>query len=203
MKKYTTAILIGGMILAVLISNAVSFINDGMKLERLRGSVLRLHILANSDSEEDQRLKLLVRDALLEQSPEIFGESDSLMEAEIAAAEKLPEIERIAKKTLAENGCICDVKATLSDAYFDERVYGDITMPAGKYRALRVEIGEAEGHNWWCVMYPPLCIPAVSDIICDEEETEENFDEDERDILYHPGKYRIRFAIWDKLSEIF
>ncbi len=200
MKKYIDIIAVGGLLLSIFISNAFSFVRDGQSLDRLRGSVLRLHILADSDSEEDQALKLLVRDELLRNSGEIFGDADSLEEAEAAAAEKLPEITALAEKTLRSHGCSDKVTAEIADVDFDERVYGDITMPAGTYRALRIKIGKAEGHNWWCVLYPPLCLPAAREVKDDKEAEEEFFDEKEQDIIYHPKKYRLRFAIWDKIK---
>jgi len=201
MKKFHTLILTAGFILTIIISNSVGFIKDGRKLDQLRESVLRLHILADSDIEEDQRLKLCVRDALLERSGELFGEADDLESAEEAALEALPEIVDIAEDTLRAQGCDSPVRAYLADMEFDERVYGNITMPAGKYRALRIEIGEAKGHNWWCVMYPPLCIPAAEEV--ESRNEKEYFDEKELDIVYRPKKYRIKFAIWDKFKKLF
>lgn len=201
MTKRNTLLIAAGLILTIIISNSVSFIKDGRRLEQLRKSVLRLHILANSDSEEDQRLKLCVRDALLEHSEELFGSSGNLEEAEAAALEAMPEIISIAEKTLREQGCCSAVTAKLADISFDERVYGDVTMPAGEYRALRIEIGEAKGHNWWCVMYPPLCLPAAEDV--ESRDEKKYFDDDELDIVYHPKKYRVRFAIWDKITDFF
>ncbi len=203
MKKYITLIMAGGMLLAIAITNSFKIIRDGRKLDQLRESVLRLHILANSDSDEDQRLKLCVRDALIENSDEIFGNSDSLEKAEAAAEEKLPEIIDIAEKTLRSHGCCSEVRAEVTDMHFDDRVYGDITMPAGDYKAIRIEIGEAKGHNWWCVMYPPLCIPAASEVENDKNTEDAFFDEEELDIMYHPKKYRVRFALWDKIKGIF
>ena len=200
MKRYITFILAGGLLLSVFITNTFSVIRDGRRLDCLRGSVLRLHILADSDSEVDQELKILVRDELLRNSDEIFGSADSLEEAEAAAAEKLPEIEALAERTLRSRGCYDKVTAEIADVDFDARVYGDITMPAGRYRALRVRIGRAEGHNWWCVMYPPLCFPAAREVEDDKKAEEEFFDDEERDILYHPKKYQLRFAIWDKMK---
>ncbi len=202
MKKTSAFIFAAGLILTILISNGIAVIRDGRRLEQLRGSVLRLHILADSDSEYDQKLKLKVRDALLECG--IFEEADSLEEAELTAAERMPEIVETAESVLRENGCDLPVTAELADVEFDERVYGDITMPSGEYRALRVKIGSAQGKNWWCVMYPPLCIPAA----CGDEEmdndrsAEEIFSDEELDILYQPKKYRVRFAIWDKIKEL-
>ena len=139
MRKKHELIFAAGLILAILISNTVGIIRDGRRLDRLRGSVLRLHILAESDGDRDQQLKLYVRDALLESG--ILGEADSLAEAESIAAERLPDIERIAETVLRANGCELPVEAELADTEFDVRTYGDITMPAGTYRALRVKIG--------------------------------------------------------------
>lgn len=202
MKSRKIALIIAAvaLLLTILISNGTKLIRDGRRLDDLRASVLRLHILAESDSEEDQRLKLMVRDRLLESG--FFYGCESLEEAEKIAAENLPEIIETAEAVLRENGCSSTVTAELADVEFDSRIYGEITMPAGEYRALRVKIGRAEGHNWWCVMYPPLCIPVAEEV----EEVEEDpsvFSEDELDILCHPKKYRIRFAVWDKLKEIF
>ena len=202
LKKYTMLMFTWGFILAVLISNIISFIGDGRRLDELRNSVLRLHILADSDSERDQELKLMVRDELLSRSGELFSGAESLEEAEALAVENLALIENIAEETLRKNGCNDSVRAVLTDMNFDERVYGDITMPAGEYRALRVEIGSAQGHNWWCVMYPPLCIPAACFVEDDKQTEEELFSDEERDIMYHPKKYRVRFAIWDKIKSI-
>lgn len=197
MKKLIFA---AGLLLSILITNGVSFIRDGRQLEQLRHSVLRLHILADSDSDYDQQLKLKVRDALLES--DIFGDADSLESAEKIASEKMSEIKEIAESILIENGCNLPVDVEIADVEFDTRTYGEITMPSGNYRALRVKIGSAEGHNWWCVMYPPLCLPAASEVK-ENKSAEECFNENELDILYNPKKYEIRFAIWDKIKEIF
>lgn len=185
--------------MSVLITNCSAVVRDGRKLDGLRNSVLRLHILAESDSEYDQSLKLKVRDALLES--DIFESADSLESAERIAMEKLDEIVNVAESTLTENGCNLPVTAEIADVEFDERVYGDITMPSGEYRALRVKIGSAQGKNWWCVMYPPLCIPAACDVE-EDKSAEEVFSESELDIMYHPKKYEVRFAIWDKIKKI-
>lgn len=200
MKKINELIIAAGLILTILVSNTVTFIRDGRRLDALRGSVLRLHILADSDSDRDQQLKLTVRDALLTSG--VLEGADSLAEAEAIAEEKLPEIERIAETVLREQGCKLPVTAELADVDFDKRVYGDITMPAGTYRALRVKIGSAQGHNWWCVMYPPLCIPAACEVTDDKTTEEEMFTEEELDIMYKPEKYEVRFAIWDKIKEL-
>ena len=202
MKRTSLAVMAAGLVLAVLISNIGSFISDGRKLDELRSSVLRLQILANSDSERDQELKIKVRDGLL--AGDYFGAASDLEEAEAIASERLGEIKLAAQRILRENGCGDTVTAELADADFGERTYGDMTMPAGRYRALRIKIGKAEGHNWWCVMYPPLCLPAAcetedSDDVTENRNEEAHFDDKELDILKKPKKYRIRFAIWDKI----
>ena len=193
-------IFMGGLILAVILSNAGSFIRDGVELDNLRSSVLRLHIIAESDSEHDQNLKLQVRDELLKSG--ILDGAENLSDAENIALEKLPEIVRISEKTLRENGCDLPVTAEITDMYFDERVYGNITMPEGDYKALRIKIGSAKGHNWWCVMYPPLCLPMACEVKENPETTAVFFTEKQNDIMKKPEKYRIRFALWDKLKKI-
>lgn len=199
MKK--NIILIGGLILSVIISNISSFFSDGMALDELRGSVLRLHILAESDSDYDQNLKIKVRDALLESG--ILDGSENLEQAENTAREKLTEIVRISEDTLRKNDCYLPVSAEVTEMEFDERIYGDITMPAGNYEALRIKIGSASGHNWWCVMYPPLCVPVACEVEDNPETASVFFDEKELDIVHNPQKYKVRFAIWDKLKSIF
>ena len=200
MRRKHEFILAAGLVLTILISNTVGFVRDGLALDRLRGSVLRLHILAESDSERDQTLKLRVRDALLESG--ILDGADSLAEAEAIAADRLPDIERIAETVLRANGCELPVEAELADTEFDVRTYGDITMPAGTYRALRVKIGSAQGHNWWCVMYPSLCVPAACEVTDDKQTELERFDDEELDIIYEPEKYEVRFVIFDKIKEL-
>ena len=200
MKRYTGIIAAAALVISVLISSLTGFVRDGRELDRLRGEVLRLHIIANSDSPEDQRLKLCVRDAVLEHSGDFFGDAGSRDEAERGVREKLPEICELVEQTLRENGCGDRARAEIADVEFDERTYGDITMPAGEYRALRITIGEAAGHNWWCVLFPPLCIPAACGVVDDEEKEKECFDEKELEILRKPKKYRVRFAIWDKMK---
>lgn len=209
MKGITLKTVTLALVLAIVISEACSFVRDGRELDRLRESVLRLHILANSDSEQDQTLKLKVRDELLANSGDIFGEASDIDTAKACAQRNIDEIEAIAEKVLTENGCDMPVSAGIARVYFDERTYGDITMPEGEYAALRVEIGQAGGKNWWCVMYPPLCLPAAcsyEETPCEDTDTAEGetlFEDSQLDIMYHPGKYRVRFAVWDKIKKIF
>lgn len=148
------------LILLLSLTAAARFFD---RCERVRGETLRLHIVANSDTEEDQRHKLLVRDALLEEYSELLGRAESAEAAERFAHFLLEDIRRTAEKTLREADDEHPVEVSLTEMYFDTRTYEDgITLPAGEYAALRVVIGEGGGHNWWCVMYPPLCLPAAA-----------------------------------------
>ena len=127
----------------------------------IRGSVLRLHILANSDTTADQQLKLNVRDKILAQSALLFKTVKTKAEAEENVRAKLPEIIKIAQAEVKKEGYSYTVGAALVHMYFTTRTYGSITLPAGDYDAVRITIGAAKGHNWWCVLFPSLCLPAA------------------------------------------
>lgn len=137
---------------------------EGESVEAIRENTVRLHIVANSDSPEDQALKLQVRDAVLARSDELFGDLEDKEDALDAIREKLPAIEEAAEAALRENGCQEPVRAGVTNLYFDIKRYGDrAILPAGEYDALQLVIGEGQGHNWWCVMFPPLCVPTASE----------------------------------------
>lgn len=119
---------------------------------------VRLHILANSDSDSDQNLKLLVRDALLVTYGELLGESESRDDAVMRISALIPEIEKTAERIISENGYSYRASASITTEWYDTRVYEDFTLPRGYYSSLQVIIGEGRGQNWWCVMYPPLCL---------------------------------------------
>ena len=127
----------------------------------IRGEVLRLHVIANSGGEADQAAKLAVRDALLAAGADIFGGSASAAEAEAALAPRLDTLTDLACKVLRARGMAYDAAVVVDEAYFNTRSYEGITLPAGRYRAVRVILGEGGGENWWCVMFPPLCLPAA------------------------------------------
>lgn len=188
------------LILTIVISN---FVKVGKSLDNLRDNVLRMHILANSDSIEDQTLKLDIRDAILKHSKEIFGETVSFEDFSSVSQENLEKIRDIAQSVVDAYGYDYEISVEDAKMFFDERTYGDITMPAGDYNAIRIKIGEAQGHNWWCVMYPPLCIPMASEMTDDKEVEKEFFDPQQLDIIENPKKYEVRFMIWDKLKELF
>lgn len=128
---------------------------------QLAEKVVRLHVLANSDSEEDQALKLKVRDAVLEQATETLQGADSQAEASRRLTAILPELEETAHAVITANGYDYGVRAELAETPFPTKEYDGFALPAGEYLALRVLIGEAAGQNWWCVVFPPLCTAAA------------------------------------------
>lgn len=153
--------------IALLIGLAAFLISGGLALRtqnQLSDRVVRLHVLANSDGEEDQALKLKVRDRVLARATELLTEAGSREEAESLLRAELPELEKLAMRELRANGCTCPVTAELEDTEFPTREYDGFTLPAGEYLALRVVIGEGAGRNWWCVVFPPLCTAASADV---------------------------------------
>ena len=127
----------------------------------VRGKVLRLHVIAASDSEKDQQLKLKVRDAILEKGAEIFDGSVDIENAVERITPQIGSLEHTAEEVIRKSGLDYTVKITIGEEYFGTRTYGKFTLPAGKYLALKVVIEKGKGHNWWCVMFPALCLPAA------------------------------------------
>ena len=132
--------------------------------DELADKVVRLHVLANSDSEEDQALKLKVRDVVLERATAILEQSADRREAESRLRGELLELERIAAEEIAAEGYNYPVTVELENTDFPTKEYDGFTLPAGEYLALRVIIGEGQGQNWWCVVFPPLCTAASADV---------------------------------------
>ena len=166
------------------------------KCDTVRENVLRLHVLANSDSDEDQALKLKVRDALLTVSGGIFENCTSEKEAAASAKENLALFTKTAEQVIKENGYSYSIHVEIADTWFETRDYESFSLPAGTYEALRVIIGEGQGKNWWCVMFPSICLPAAmgesKDFSCVLED-------DTAEIVEQPKRYKARF----KVVEIF
>lgn len=176
------------ILLALLFCIAVSFISFENECEEIRSNVFRLHILANSDSQVDQQLKLFVRDRIIEESENIFSDCHSYDEALSAARRNLPTLEQAARETLLENGCTDNVEIDVGRSYFSTRVYDNFTLPAGVYEALQIRIGRAEGRNWWCVMFPSVCLPSGAD----SEQLGDVLTDGQISIINHDG-YELRF----------
>ena len=175
--------------------------------EEIYDTVVRLHVLANSDSEEDQRLKLKVRDRIIDIVSPAVEECVTQAEA-IAAIEKImPDVESAAREVVAEEGYDYPISVIIGEEYYPTRVYETCAFPEGEYISLRVCIGEAEGQNWWCCLFPPLCLSAASD---GEENNEDAFisvglTDDQYKIITESDspKYRVRFKILETIQKLF
>jgi stage II sporulation protein R len=157
MKRLHIALTIG-VVFSVLLTAYSDF---DSRCQEVRDNTVRLHVLANSDSDADQSAKYAVRDSLLLAGEELFAPAATKDEAEQEIAAHLGEIENIAAAELARRHIDQPVKAELVNMFFTTRQYGEIVVPAGRYDAVRVTIGAGEGQNWWCVMFPPMCVPAA------------------------------------------
>ena len=164
----------------------------------VKEDVVRLHILANSDSEIDQDVKLKVRDALLNTNASILSDNVTTENAKEHFEESKELLLKTAKETLKDNGFNYNVKITLQEEYFNTRAYGNLTFPAGQYTALKVVLGEGEGKNWWCVMFPPLCIPAADGLETNEN-TADYLTQSGEKVVNGGEKYIVKF----KLLEIY
>lgn len=189
------------LILYILVS-AISYTNA--VCSDIQESVFRLHVIANSDSSEDQNLKYIVRDSVIEYINEISNNASSKDEVILIAQEHLSEIENIALQTIKDNGYNYPVKVSIGNFAFPSKKYGDITLPPGYYDALKIEIGEATGQNWWCVMFPPLCfVDVTSGVVPDEskEVMKNNLSEEEYDLISGNGTdVEIKFKIVEVLQ---
>lgn len=155
------------MLLSLLIGLTAAVLWGGWSVQaqrELADKVVRLHILANSDSEADQALKLQVRDAVLARAEELLVPSDGRQEAEMALRDHLAELTALAQTTIAAEGYDYSVRTELANTVFPTREYEDFRLPAGSYLALRVIIGDGAGKNWWCVLFPPLCAQSTTDL---------------------------------------
>lgn len=170
----------------------------------IANSVFRLHVIANSDTDEDQNLKYIVRDHLLSYMNEICGNCKTKQEAISLVTENKDTFKQIALDTIKQEGYSYDVTINIGNFEFPTKNYGDISLPAGFYDALRVEIGEAKGRNWWCVMFPPLCFVDISSGIVPEESKEvleDNLSEEEFALVSEDASSEIQFKF--KLLEFF
>ena len=167
----------------------------------VKEDVVRLHILANSNSEIDQEVKLKVRDALLETNASILSDSVTKENAKEHFESSKDILLKTAKKTLKENGFNYNVKITLQEEYFNTRSYGNLTFPAGQYTALKIVLGNGEGKNWWCVMFPPLCVP-TADGLETNETTADYLTKSGEKIVNGGEKYIVKFKFLEIYEEL-
>ena len=184
MKKYIYFIL--PMILTVLILNGCKTINNNandyslelteLNYDDIKDKLIRFHVIANSDTDEDQNLKLKVRDKVVEALSEKLSNVNSLEEAENVLEENIDYVNEIAKEVIKENNYTYEVNTMLSYENFPDKVYGDCVFPQGNYEAFRVIIGEGKGQNWWCVMFPSLCFVDESKNSVDSSDLKEEIE---------------------------
>ena len=169
--------------------------------EEIYDKVIRLHILANSDSDEDQRVKLLVRDSLLEYVSCLIADAEDIEAAKAIISEHIGDIETVAENVLINEGFGDSASAEIGYEVYPERGYDGLKLPAGEYCSLRVSIGRAEGHNWWCVLFPPLCLSASKpkDVL-----VQAGFTENQVRILTDSDnpKYVLRFKFLEVLQSL-
>ena len=172
----------------IILTCLVSMSRFNVSCQKIRGDVLRLHVIANSDSEEDQSLKLKVRDRILSETGDLFLTSTSYEGAVELTNEILPQIISFAEDEIRANGFDYTVQAKLDYTDFDTRHYDGYTLPAGEYFALNVTIGEGQGRNWWCVMFPSICLSPSLDL-------DDKLSEDEIDVIKGYDNYKVKFKL--------
>jgi stage II sporulation protein R len=191
LQKHTLTL---SMLLGAIVSVAVAgFASFAAECERIPAGILRLHILAESDSPADQAAKYALRDYILAEFADDLADCDTLEQAHARSLELLPEIEQSAR-SFAERD---DISAEITQMFFPTRVYGRQTLPAGNYAALRITIGEGNGRNWWCIMFPALCLPAVSANSDNEVTPAINMPPEQEQ------KPQVRFAVYEMFARRF
>ncbi len=200
LKKLTIIII---LLIAFFITNAYSYainVSNG-----LSNNIFRLHILANSDSEEDQALKLKVRDAILQYMETLNTANQDKQSVIELSKNHIEDFKTIAKKIIQENGYNYSVSAEIGNFYFPTKYYGNISLPAGDYDALKIEIGDAKGQNWWCSLFPPLCFVSVSSGVVEKEGEEylkENLTEEEFEIISEASpEIEFKFKIVELINQ--
>jgi len=201
MKNYIFYIIAGAIVLLYIWTTVLG--NDFLQ-PSIASKILRFHVIANSDSSDDQAVKEQVRDAVGTYLQPLLEEADSLEETKQIVGRNIGEVIRISKRTLAEYGYDYEVSAHITTTEFPEKTYGSYTFPKGEYEALQIVIGEGTGKNWWCVLYPNMCFRgSVYEVV------EEEADESLREVLnpweyakvFDSGKVKIRFKFLEFLQK--
>ncbi len=188
--------------ISILICSALLFLLPLSGEEAVYSQTLRLHILANSNSEEDQSLKLEVRDRVLSEVSELTADCLNANQARQAVALSSGYLEDVAREVIKNAGYDYTAKLIIGDEYYPKRSYNDITLPAGTYCSVRIAIGEAQGQNWWCILFPPLCTEAAEKQ--EEELVEAGFTPNQIKILTESEspRYVLKFRFLELLEEI-
>lgn len=201
-SKFKRFILVSALLIIYVCISAVSYTHA--VTTDIADSVFRLHVIANSNSDEDQNLKYIVRDKVIEYMSSISQNASSKEEVIKIAKANLDKIQAIAAQTIRDNGYTYSVNVEVGNFSFPSKRYGDITLPPGYYDALRIKIGKAEGQNWWCVMFPPLCfVDVTSGVVPDEskEIMKENLSKEEFDLISkNSNEVKVKFKIVEVLQ---
>lgn len=203
-KKFRR-ILLGAVLAAVFSITASQVLYAGQIQRQIAGKVIRFHVLANSDTAEDQQLKLQVRDAVGEMMQEKLKNADSMTECRQIIQDNLDEIRRCAENVIREKEYAYEVEAGLEQSRFPRKAYGRAVLPAGEYEALEITIGSGEGHNWWCVMYPNLCFSGSMYRIDNDtngEKLEQVLSPEEYKAVMESKDYKIRFRFLKFLDHL-
>jgi len=173
--------------------------------EEIYSSVLRLHVLANSDSDEDQALKLKVRDAVLDEAAQITQNAKSIDEAQALIERNEKRLVSAAESVIAEQGFDYGVSLDLGYEEYPTRTYDSLCFPSGSYLSLRIKIGEAEGKNWWCVLFPPMCLSAATSAEREDAFISVGLNPDQYQIITEneDPKYKMRFKVLEVIDEAF
>lgn len=207
LKRYALLIILCYLIF-VVIDFSIHTTSAKEITEGISEKIIRLHVLANSDDEADQALKLKVKDEVVKKFSTTFASAKNKVDAEKLIEEKLNDIRKVALEVIEKEGYDYDVHVYLTDCMFPTKVYKDLTFPAGMYEALRIDIGTAEGKNWWCVMYPPLCfVDQTYSVVPDnsKKQLEDLLTTREYESLYidQSTKISYRFKIVEIIEDIF
>lgn len=186
--------LVMGSLLTIFI--ATLFTMAGKEEQLLTENFFRFHVLANSDSEEDQALKLKVRDAVIDYLETGLRESNSKEETRAYILQHLPQITDVAGRTLRAAGSSQKLQVVLGESEFPTKSYGSVTLPAGRYESLRIEIGDAQGHNWWCVMFPTLCFVEETAVEDMEADLAEHLPEEQNELIHQPRSFKFKLVEW-------
>ena len=202
-KIWIAGIAIGLVITGALMHFYGEAVKGQTRQRAIAEQIIRLHVIANSDSEEDQAVKLKVKEIIITYLRGEMMDAHSVEEARQTIREHLPQVEEIAREKLLKEGYTYEVNASLEDCYFPVKEYGDMTFPAGQYEAWRVKLGKSSGRNWWCVMYPTLCfVDSTYQVVPEssKEKLKESLTEEEYDSLLDGGE-NISYGckIWDWL----
>lgn len=194
-----TKLLIKSAITAFILTVLYSVIPFQAVCAEIPDNVFRFHIIANSDSKADQSLKLKVRDRVLDSTKALFESAKTKSEAENIVKANLSAIEKTAQNEVYNNGCRYTVSAEVVNMHFDTRYYDNYTLPAGMYDALRITIGSGKGHNWWCVMFPSICISSADE---GKEKAKSVFNDDEYHLVAEE-KTEYKFFVVELFEKIF